>query len=68
MNSPNFGKRVEGLMQQNADIEPDNLFARREAEKEAKRMRDYQDPAYGKAVAALLKGDAPAPVRARVRR
>lgn len=55
-------------MQQNAGIEPDNLFARREAEKEAKRMRDYQDPAYGKAVAALLKGAAPAPVKARVRR
>lgn len=55
-------------MQQNADIEPDNLFARREAEKEAKRMLDYQDPAYGKAMAALLKDEARAPVKARVRR
>ena len=68
MNSPNSGKRVEDLMQQKADIKPENLFARREAEKESKRMRDYQDPAYGKAMAALLKGEAPAPVKAQVRR
>lgn len=68
LNRPNAGKRVEDLMKQNADIESDSLFARREEEKEAKRMRDYQDPAYGKAMAALLKGEAPPPVRARTRR
>jgi len=55
------------LMSQHAVLKSDNLFGRREAEKESARMRDYKDPAYGRAMSALLKGAAPAPVRARVR-
>lgn len=54
-------------MAQNAALKSDNLFSRRSAEKEIVRMRDYKDPAYGKEMSALLKGAAPAPVRARVR-
>lgn len=54
-------------MSQHAVLKSDNLFCRREAEKEPARMRDYKDPAYGRAMSALLKGAAPAPVRARVR-
>ncbi len=54
-------------MLQKAVVKSDNLFSRREAEKESARMRDYKDPAYGKAISALLKGAAPAPIRARVR-
>lgn len=46
----------------------DNLFLRRNEEKERIRMRDYNDPEYGKAVFALLNGAAPAPVRAKIRR
>ena len=54
-------------MEQVAAVKAQNIFSRHNAEKEAARMRDYRDPSYGKAMAALLKGAAPAPVRARVR-
>ena len=46
----------------------DNLFIRHNEEKERIRMRDYNDPEYGKSIFALLKGAAPAPVKAKIRR
>lgn len=50
--------------------ESEDLFVRRNDEKEYIRMRDYRDPNYGKAMKELLRGGPDgfsAPVRAKVR-
>lgn len=48
---------------------PKNMFVRRNAEKEAARMEEYNDPEHGKAVRYLLySGAFPAPVRAPLNR
>lgn len=55
-------------MSKRAEVKFDDLlFVRRNAEKEAARMRDFHNPEYAKEMYALIYGAAPAPVRSRVR-
>ncbi|MCK7553257.1 hypothetical protein [Marinobacter goseongensis] len=47
--------------------EPDDFFARRAAEKDAARMRDYRDPDYAKGMETLFGGAIKPPRRGRRR-